>query len=508
MFTTTCSDWREGTYENFKLWASTQFGLKESESDDEAEVPVNFQKAKDISFDRNKRGKLILPPMSNYRTIKQRQRVIRGYVGALYSMLLNFATFLFLKQLTGDFTGNSRASFPFTLAATEDQTIYSPDSVPEGFTLKDPDHTTAPNINALYTHWIARQRKGLVPLVILNAGPLHAHLVKKSAKVKGKKKMEYVEVDTEDDGLQDEVDRGNTPDGGEGESGEELPVPKIGPPTGKGRNRRVEDRNQVAGPSEKPPLKPKRKEKKKGEKATVEESGLEETAQQKKKNKVNYKKRDAEDELLSAVPPKVQKTHPVRKSARAGTNPELENSRKVSSFLTIRLRLTNLSQNGRGLKRLPEEDLGPKPKRSRKSKDADLFVSFLLLYIYLIISRFSAIQKEESSPQRETRGRVKAFPAGNVATSSSRTAFLRSLCSLPKFSTLADFIQPVVKFQIHLAQSLFELFFFSLNLQKFQVVTPLGLLGVVMKYICRLASTLPNLLTVPWPWQEKISKIL
>jgi hypothetical protein len=56
---------------------------------------------------------------------------------------------------------------------------------------------------------------------------------------------------------------------------------------------------------------------------------------------------------------------------------------------------------------------------------------------------------------------VKAFPAGNVTTSFSRTAFLRSLCSLPKFSTLVDFIQPVVKSQIHLAQSLFEMILFQ-----------------------------------------------
>lgn len=83
-FTNTCKDWKDGTYENFKEWAVKQFGVGDLESDDDAEVPVHFQKAKDIRFERNRSGDLILPSMSNYRTIRQRQRVVRGYIGAIY----------------------------------------------------------------------------------------------------------------------------------------------------------------------------------------------------------------------------------------------------------------------------------------------------------------------------------------------------------------------------------------------------------------------------------------
>ena len=54
------------------------------ESDDEAEVPVDVQKAKDIEFERKKRGDYVLPPMGNFKFIKQRQRVVRGYIGAVY----------------------------------------------------------------------------------------------------------------------------------------------------------------------------------------------------------------------------------------------------------------------------------------------------------------------------------------------------------------------------------------------------------------------------------------
>jgi hypothetical protein len=83
-FTNTHKDWKEGMYENFKDWSVKQFGNQPLGSGDEAELPVEFQKAKDISFEKNRRGCFILPPLENYRTIKQKQKVIRAYVGAVY----------------------------------------------------------------------------------------------------------------------------------------------------------------------------------------------------------------------------------------------------------------------------------------------------------------------------------------------------------------------------------------------------------------------------------------
>jgi hypothetical protein len=84
-FTTSCSDWKEGTYDMFRDWAMKQFGTKESDSDEEREVRAHMRKAKDISFDIDKRGMLILPPLSDFRWLREKQRTIRGYVGALYS---------------------------------------------------------------------------------------------------------------------------------------------------------------------------------------------------------------------------------------------------------------------------------------------------------------------------------------------------------------------------------------------------------------------------------------
>jgi hypothetical protein len=83
-FTNACPDWKEGTYDNFKDWALKQFGVTELDSDEDSEVPVQFQKAKDIQFSKNIRGEFILPPLSNYKTIRQKQRVVRGYIGAVY----------------------------------------------------------------------------------------------------------------------------------------------------------------------------------------------------------------------------------------------------------------------------------------------------------------------------------------------------------------------------------------------------------------------------------------
>jgi hypothetical protein len=89
-FTVSCNDWKEGTCANFNDWALKQFDFKEFDSDDEAEVPVHMMKAKDIKFERNDRKELILPPISNYRTVRQKQRVIRAYIGAVYRQSIQY----------------------------------------------------------------------------------------------------------------------------------------------------------------------------------------------------------------------------------------------------------------------------------------------------------------------------------------------------------------------------------------------------------------------------------
>lgn len=98
-FTNSCDNWEEGTYEKFKEWSVRQFGVEKLNSDDEAEVPVHKQKSKDIVFEKNRRGNFVLPPMHNYKTTKQRQRVIRGYIGAVYRQSSHSFQFYFVFLL-------------------------------------------------------------------------------------------------------------------------------------------------------------------------------------------------------------------------------------------------------------------------------------------------------------------------------------------------------------------------------------------------------------------------
>jgi len=68
----------------FKDWAVGQFDLKDGESDDEEDVSAQIPKARDIFFKKNKKDIYILPPMSNFKTVREKQRVVRGYIGAVY----------------------------------------------------------------------------------------------------------------------------------------------------------------------------------------------------------------------------------------------------------------------------------------------------------------------------------------------------------------------------------------------------------------------------------------
>jgi hypothetical protein len=176
--------------------------------------------------------------------------------------------------MAGEFTGNSLASFPYSLASKEDQSIYSVESAPEGFSLGDPDHIKTFHIEALYRHWLDRQRKGLQPFVILNSSPQHGSSKKsqKSSKDKGKKKIEWVDVGDDVDEMEDseaeELDQGDVEmksdeqsvdqDSTDGSQiSETASALKFGPPTGKAKlirplTQQPEDSPPVAGPSKLP----------------------------------------------------------------------------------------------------------------------------------------------------------------------------------------------------------------------------------------------------------------
>lgn len=169
--------------------------------------------------------------------------------------------------MTGEFTSNKKAAFPYILAANDDQEIFSQDSVPDGFILSDPDHLTGFDIDSLYRHWLRRQQKKLSPFVILKASPQHQMSVPKSAKAKGKRKMDYEEVDSNDgevmsenaeerkeEELEQSEEGDNLGDGEEEEDEEEED--DISPVEIYLQSIRLDDyTNPVAGPSKLPPSK-------------------------------------------------------------------------------------------------------------------------------------------------------------------------------------------------------------------------------------------------------------
>jgi hypothetical protein len=69
--------------------------LTDLQSEDEAEegkVPVEFKKAKNISFMKNESGGLILPPMTDYKKIRQKQRLVHAYARAVCSKSMHPAS--------------------------------------------------------------------------------------------------------------------------------------------------------------------------------------------------------------------------------------------------------------------------------------------------------------------------------------------------------------------------------------------------------------------------------
>ena len=115
--------------------------------------------------------------------------------------------------------------------------------------MSDPDHLKAFEIDSLYNHWLTRQSKGLTPLIILNSIPQHGVAKKKSEKAKGKRKIDYVHVNTDDEEVQSDAGAagGNDERSGDDEETRKSTPPKIGPPSGKPK--KTGSSTQEAGPS-------------------------------------------------------------------------------------------------------------------------------------------------------------------------------------------------------------------------------------------------------------------
>jgi hypothetical protein len=170
----------------------------------------------------------------------------------------------------------------------EDQKIFDPDCVPEGFVLSDPDHLTAAEISSLYNHWLSRQHRNLPPFVVLNPGPHHPSPHPQSEKVKGKRKMPYVDVDSTDDEPGKLVGGDEESEEAEGFGDEEdlSRRVKFGPPKGN-------HQTNVAGSSKHPTTKAQNLD---------TEAPTEKPKPQRKDKTVQSKKRKAAEELQPHSP--------------------------------------------------------------------------------------------------------------------------------------------------------------------------------------------------------------
>jgi hypothetical protein len=249
------------------------------------------------------------------------------------------------------------------LASKEDQTIFSPDCVPDGFVLSDPDHLKGSQVRALYLHWLKRQQQKLPAFIILNCSPLHQISERKSAKAKGKRKMEYVAVNSDDEevesGPEDELleeeeeeskeeeeeeereqseeeeeegkqseEEEELSEGGDqledGERDDEMEVVKYGPPIAKKKKIRPSTPpNQEGGPSKPAPL--KLVSKKNDGEIPVQRPNTRHSA----KN-LNPKKRKPEEDLTTASPLKTAKSDVVAKSGKKMVQVMIQEAEKVS----------------------------------------------------------------------------------------------------------------------------------------------------------------------------------
>ena len=232
-----------------------------------------------------------------------------------------------LTLRTGDFIGSKTAGFPFVLAAKEDQTIYSPECVPEGFSLSYLDHLPGSGIISLYQHWLEHQKKRQAPFIVLNLSPLHGPMFKKSDKAKGKKKVDYMEVSKDPDENEDEEDDQEDGDGDEGDDSHRnedeppAPIPKFGP---------LNTKKPIVPPKTPPSLSagPSQPCSRRNGKVNTSKNENE-----KAKKNSSEKKGKAEDDLDINSPTKFQKSGPVRKPVQTTTKTKGDGTKKVSFLI-------------------------------------------------------------------------------------------------------------------------------------------------------------------------------
>jgi hypothetical protein len=222
------------------------------------------------------------------------------------------------------------------LASKEDQTIFYPDCVPDGFVLSDPDHLKAVQIEAIIQTLAPTSTEETPSLHCPQRWPSTPGIGSKSAKAKGKRKMDYQELSSDDEGVELEGEDSQSEqkeelweEGGQAEENWEeegseagdhvldreendgRKLLKFGPPISKSKDKQlVRAGENQAGPSNRKPR-------------TVKEA--EPSAKH-----PNSKKRKVEEDLPRVQPLKISRTEEKRKSQRQKVR--IEDSQVVSDF--------------------------------------------------------------------------------------------------------------------------------------------------------------------------------
>ena len=170
----------------------------------------------------------------------------------------------------------------------------------------------------------------------------------------------------------------------------------------------------------------------------------------------NLKKRKADEDVEKAGPSNIAKTDHPKKSNRLETKGTSSKASGVSyrSYLRPTESLTSpqriMERSGHALIRPPCS----RARLRRRERGGKLMMTWMNQRCKFILPGVTLLKKfpfsvhptpdTPASPAHNFRARVKEFPSGNVATSFSRIAFLRSLCNSPNFNLMVDLIQPVV----------------------------------------------------------------
>ena len=112
------------------------------------------------------------------------------------------------------------------------------------------------------------------------------------------------------------------------------------------------------------------------------------------------------------------------------------------------------------------------------------------LFRLLIFSCSAPVLHAKQPVQLREVTMVKEFPAGNAATSTSRIAFLHSLCKLPHFVLLLDLVPSVVRNFLLMMVSQLNYWKYSQSLHQHQETTLPGYHGSVERFTYLQNSTL------------------